>query len=52
MTPREAVEALENAITFLEALGYHGGDIHDDLVAAKDAIRSGQLLVIGPDSLR
>ncbi len=24
-------EALENALTFMEALGYQSGDIHDDL---------------------
>lgn len=33
-------EALENALTFLESLGYKGGDIHDDLELAKDRIRS------------
>lgn len=33
-------EALENALTFLESLGYKGGDIHDDLELAKDQIRS------------
>jgi hypothetical protein len=33
-------EALENALTFLEALGYKSGDIHDDLELAKDRIRS------------
>jgi hypothetical protein len=29
------IEALENALTFLESLGYkEGGDIHDDLALA------------------
>ncbi len=27
----EAIEAVENAVTFLEALGYKSGDVHDDL---------------------
>jgi len=31
----ESIEAIENALTFLEALGYkEGGDIHDDLAGA------------------
>jgi hypothetical protein len=33
-------EALENALEFLEALGYKGGDIHDYLELAKDRIKS------------
>lgn len=28
------VEAIENALLFLEANGYKSGDIHDDLVLA------------------
>ena len=41
MSKQEIIEALENAIEFLEALGYKsGGDIHDDLVKAKDSIKS------------
>jgi hypothetical protein len=31
-------EALENALEFLESLGYTSGDIHDDLSLAKDRI--------------
>ena len=34
------LEAVENALEFLEALGYKGGDIHDDLELAKDRLRS------------
>lgn len=32
------IEAMENALTFLEGLGYSSGDVHDDL--AKALIRS------------
>ena len=32
-------EALENALTFLESLGYKGGDIHDDLGLAIDRLK-------------
>jgi hypothetical protein len=33
-------EALENALTMLESLGYReGGDIHDDLVLAINRLR-------------
>ena len=28
------IEAVENAVQFLESLGYVGGDIHDDLAQA------------------
>jgi len=34
------LEALENALEFLESLGYKGGDIHEDLELAIDRIRS------------
>ncbi len=27
-------EALENALTFIESLGYTSGDVHDDLALA------------------
>lgn len=32
--------AIENAITFLESLGYKGGDIHDDLALAAMRVRT------------
>jgi hypothetical protein len=32
--------AIEAAITFLESLGYRGGDIHDDLALAAMRIRT------------
>jgi hypothetical protein len=35
----KTIEAIENALTFLEALGYRGGDIHDDLAAALERLR-------------
>ena len=28
------IEAIENALTFLESLGYTSGDVHDDLSLA------------------
>lgn len=35
-------EALENALLFLESLGYReGGDIHDDLAAALAQVKRG-----------
>jgi hypothetical protein len=34
------LESLENALEFLEALGYRGGDIHDDLALAINRIRN------------
>jgi hypothetical protein len=34
MTAPTVREALENALSLLEALGYKGGDIHDDLALA------------------
>lgn len=34
------VEAMTNALTFLEALGYSGGDVHDDLAKAISAVRN------------
>jgi hypothetical protein len=39
---KKNIEAVENAITFLEALGYEGGDIHDDLVATLRRLRQVQ----------
>jgi hypothetical protein len=34
------IEALENALSFLESLGYkEGGDIHDDLALAITRLR-------------
>ena len=32
-------EALENALEFLESLGYKGGDIHDDLELAINRLK-------------
>jgi hypothetical protein len=34
------IEALQDALTFLEAGGYRGGDIHDDLAAAIRQLRT------------
>ena len=35
MTPKETTQAIYDALTFLESLGYvKGGDIHDGLAAA------------------
>lgn len=50
------VTTIRNAVTFLEALGYKGGDIHDDLVAAADSFESliadmERLLNTGPGML-
>ncbi len=33
-------EALENALHFLESLGYKGGDVHDDLELAIDRLKA------------
>lgn len=33
------IEALENAVTFLESLGYASGDVHDDLAVAASYVR-------------
>jgi Holliday junction resolvasome RuvABC DNA-binding subunit len=34
------IEALENALTALESLGYKSGDIHDDLALAIGRLKS------------
>jgi len=33
------IEAVENAVQFLESLGYTGGDIHDDLAQALEKLK-------------
>jgi hypothetical protein len=39
------IEAIENALTFLETLGYRGGDIHDDLAVALRRIKGRKLRI-------
>ena len=34
------IEAMENALSLLEALGYQSGDIHDDLKTAIRRLRA------------
>jgi len=34
------IEALENALMFLESAGYRGGDVHDDLAQAIRQLRT------------
>jgi len=36
---RTVREALENALTLLESLGFKGGDMHDDLAQAIGILR-------------
>jgi hypothetical protein len=39
---KKTIEAVENAVAFLEALGYVSGDVHDDLAAALGRLRKRQ----------
>ena len=39
---KKNIEAVENAMTFLEAIGYVSGDVHDDLAAALIRMRKVQ----------
>lgn len=44
------LEAVENAITFLESIGYTGGDIHDDLSLVASRLQ-GKYARVGQEEL-